>query len=255
MTYFIILPYSLAFTIEFSFNVLGLDVYRPEAGNYYSLVIWMTFAVGVAFQFPLVLILLVKIGMLSVTKLRNSRRMVLVILMVSAALITPGGDPVSLCILTIPLYILYELAIITGAMVERAKLRKEWAEWDESIQGPRPPKPGREKLRWLFYLIVLLTLGGGGAFVMQNKESFGQFLDDFSSFFDIFEKEEPQVAPKTMDLNASKAKVDENSTPVSTAFPPGKEFFLQLTPVDGNLTEGKDLNATDNVYRAIIRER
>ena len=32
MTYFFILPLSLAFTIEFSFNVLGLDVYRPEAG-------------------------------------------------------------------------------------------------------------------------------------------------------------------------------------------------------------------------------
>ena len=255
MTYFIILPYSLAFTIEFSFHVLGLDVYRPEAGNYYSLVIWMTFAVGVAFQFPLVLILLVKIGMLSVTKLRNSRRMVLVILMISAALITPGGDPVSLCILTIPLYILYELAIITGAMVERAKLRKEWAEWDESIQGPRPPKPRRERLRWVLYLIVFLALGGGAAFVIQNKESFRQYLDDFSSFFDVFEKEEPQMAPKTIDLNSSKAKVDENSTPVSTAFQPGKEFFLQLTPVDGNLTGGNDLNATDNVYRAIIRER
>ena len=50
MTYFFILPYSLAFTIEFSFNVLGLDVYRPEAGNYYSTIIWMTFAVGIAFQ-------------------------------------------------------------------------------------------------------------------------------------------------------------------------------------------------------------
>ena len=54
MTYLFILPVSLAFTIEFSFNVLGLDVYRPEAGNYYSTVIWMTFAVGIAFQFPLV---------------------------------------------------------------------------------------------------------------------------------------------------------------------------------------------------------
>ena len=91
MTYFFILPLSLAFTIEFSFNVLGLDVYRPEAGNYYSTVIWMTFAVGIAFQFPLVLILLIRIGILTVTKLRDSRRLVLVILMVSAALITPGG--------------------------------------------------------------------------------------------------------------------------------------------------------------------
>ena len=51
MTYFFILPMSLAFTIEFSFNVLGLDVYRPEAGNYYSTVIWMTFAVVLPFNF------------------------------------------------------------------------------------------------------------------------------------------------------------------------------------------------------------
>ena len=114
MTYFFILPMSLAFTIEFSFTVLGLDVYRPEAGNYYSTVIWMTFAVGLAFQFPLVLILLVRVGVLTVEKLRKSRRFVLVILMISAALITPGGDPVSLCILTIPLYILFELSILVG---------------------------------------------------------------------------------------------------------------------------------------------
>ena len=79
MTYFFILPYSLAFTIEFSFNVLGLDVYRPEAGNYYSTIIWMTFAVGIAFQFPLVLLLLIKIGILSVSKLRENRRLVLVL--------------------------------------------------------------------------------------------------------------------------------------------------------------------------------
>ena len=255
MTYFIILPYSLAFTIEFSFNVLGLDVYRPEAGNYYSLVIWMTFAVGVAFQFPLVLILLIKIGILSVTKLRNSRRMVLVILMVSAALITPGGDPVSLCILTIPLYILYELAIITGAMVERAKLKKEWAEWDESIEGPRPPKPQREKLRWVLYLIILLALGGGGALVMQNKESVREFIDELSSIFEMSEEESPSVIPGTMDRNSSKATVDRNSTATSTALPLGKEFSLELTPVDDNLTEKKDLNSTGNVYRAIIRER
>ncbi len=255
MTYFIILPYSLAFTIEFSFNVLGLDVYRPEAGNYYSLVIWMTFAVGVAFEFPLVLILLIKIGILSVTKLRNSRRMVLVILMVSAALITPGGDPVSLCILTIPLYVLYELAIITGSMVERAKLRKEWVEWDEAIQGPRPPKPKREKLRWVLYLFGLLILGGGGAFVLQNKESVRQSIDDLSSFFGLSEEEAPPVIPETMERNSSKTTVDRNSDAASTAFPLGKEFFLELTPVDDNLTEKKDLNSTGNVYRAILRER
>ena len=115
----------------------------------------MTFAVGIAFQFPLVLILLVKIGILSVKKLRDNRRLVLVILLISAAFITPGGDPVTLCILTVPL-VLYELAIIAGAVIEKAKERREWEEWDESIQGPRPPKPKREKLRWVLYLTCFL---------------------------------------------------------------------------------------------------
>ena len=95
MTYFFILPLSLAFTIEFSFNVLGLDVYRPEVGNYYSTVIWMTFAVGIAFQFPLVLIFVNTDWHFIRKNWWDSRRLVLVILMVSAALITPGGDPVS----------------------------------------------------------------------------------------------------------------------------------------------------------------
>ena len=71
---------------------------------------------------------------LSVKKLRDSRRLVLVILMVSAALITPGGDPVSLCILTIPLYILYEFAILFGTFIERSKALREWNDWDETIQ-------------------------------------------------------------------------------------------------------------------------
>ena len=58
--------------------------------------------------------------------------------MISAALITPGGDPVSLCILTIPLYILYEFAILIGTFVERGKAIRDWEEKDEETRGPRP---------------------------------------------------------------------------------------------------------------------
>ena len=180
MTYFFILPLSLAFTIEFSFNVLGLDVYRPEAGNYYSTVIWMTFAVGIAFQFPLVLILLIRIGILSVKKLRDSRRLVLVILMVSAALITPGGDPVSLCILTIPLYILYEFAILFGTFIERSKALKEWQDWDESIQGVRPDKPKADKFATFILLIIIFCILGAGIAAWK----FQDVLTESLSWFD-----------------------------------------------------------------------
>lgn len=255
MTYFFILPYSLAFTIEFSFNVLGLDVYRPEAGNYYSTVIWMTFAVGIAFQFPLVLILLIKIGILSVKKLRDNRRLVLVILLVAAAFITPGGDPVTLCILTIPLYVLYELAIITGAVIEKAKERREWEEWDESIQGPRPPKPKREKLRWILYLTCLLAIGGCATLYFQNKEKVHQVMKDISSWFDSNEKNSTKSNPLPTEANSTLSTkawaMDTNRTGIAT----NQEFLIELIPIDGNHSESGDLNSSGQIYRAILREK
>mgnify|MGYP001179054029 CR=1 FL=1 len=213
MTYFFILPLSLAFTIEFSFNVLGLDVYRPEAGNYYSTVIWMTFAVGIAFQFPLILILLIRIGILSVKKLRESRRLVLVILMVSAALITPGGDPVSLCILTIPLYILYEFAILFGSFVERNKALREWSAWDESIQGTRPAKPITDTFSLLLLSLVILGVSGSGLLVWK----FQDVIKNSLAWFDTDETE------MNMDL------VENNQT---ERFPVHKKAVL----LDGNRT-------------------
>ena len=220
MTYFFILPLSLAFTIEFSFNVLGLDVYRPEAGNYYSTVIWMTFAVGIAFQFPLVLILLIRIGILSVKKLRESRRLVLVILMVSAALITPGGDPVSLCILTIPLYILYEFAILFGSFIERSKAMRAWNDWDESIQGTRPEKPKTDKFSLLLLTLIILAVGVAGILIWKFQDVIKSSLDWFDS-----EKTDPTI--DSIDSNQSvsyairetKVLLDDNRTLVIELLP------------------------------------
>jgi sec-independent protein translocase protein TatC len=222
MTYFFILPLSLAFTIEFSFNVLGLDVYRPEAGNYYSTVIWMTFAVGIAFQFPLVLILLIRIGILSVKKLRESRRLVLVILMVSAALITPGGDPVSLCILTIPLYILYEFAILFGSFIERSKALREWNEWDESIQGARPEKPKTDKFSLVLLLLTILAVGGAGVFAWK-------YQDVIKSSLDWFDMNEFELPIDSTDSNQSGYPVTQNTKIILDG---NRTLVIELLPMD-----------------------
>lgn len=226
MTYFFILPLSLAFTIEFSFNVLGLDVYRPEAGNYYSTVIWMTFAVGLAFQFPLVLLLLVRIGVLSVSKLRKSRRFVLVILMVSAALITPGGDPVSLCILTIPLYFLFELSILAGALIERKisdSARSE--EKHTGITGS------------VFLLLSLLLLGGAGAWLYLNWEKAELLLLNLTPGAD--------TAPPL-----KKGLPQEKPTPVINS----DSFLLELSPVELGQEGNSSVSPEVKIYRARIRQ-
>jgi sec-independent protein translocase protein TatC len=244
MTYFFILPYSLAFTIEFSFNVLGLDVYRPEAGNYYSTIIWMTFAVGIAFQFPLVLILLIKIGILSVRKLRENRRLVLVILMISAALITPGGDPVSLCILTIPLYILYELAILTGSIIEIRKRKKEWNEWDENTQGPKPSKPpSQEKGRWILYISIFVIISGLSFFAYQNKSFVKPWIDSFREFGKFSSTDQPIINSSSADqlsVEQNLKTIDGNDQ---------GEFIIELLPLDQN--KSIDYNKT-GIFRARI---
>ena len=237
MTYFFILPLSLAFTIEFSFNVLGLDVYRPEAGNYYSTVIWMTFAVGIAFQFPLVLILLIRIGILSVAKLRASRRLVLVILMVSAALITPGGDPVSLCILTIPLYVLYEFAILLGSFIERSKAMREWQDWDENIQGQRPAKPKTDTLASFILLLIIIMICVGGILAWKYQE----VIKDSLNWFD----NEITISSQVIDDNNNSNDATESMIP-KVAFEENSTILIKLLEVDeanNSLIEGSIFKA------------
>ena len=124
LTYFFILPFSLAVSIKFN-NLLGFDLLWA-ASDYYSLVVWMTIAIGVSFEFPLVIIILSYIGILPVETLQKQRRLVFIIIMVLAAFITPGGDPISLLCLTVPMYLLYELAIfISKKLLVRKALNQD----------------------------------------------------------------------------------------------------------------------------------
>ncbi|MBP51597.1 MAG: hypothetical protein CMI27_00455 [Opitutae bacterium] len=254
MTYFLILPYSLAFTIEFSFNILGLEVYRPEAGNYYSMVIWMTFAVGVAFQFPLVLILMIRIGVLSTSQLRKNRRIVLVVIMVVAAFITPGGDPVSLSILSIPLYFLYELAIFAGAFVEKNKALREWNEWDVSIQGPRPQKPKKNNHSVFAYIVILSAISIAGIFYIVYSNQINQWSSNTFQFFFSEPVKPVSSKPKTISVQSIKTKTEQKSDLRVFSFE--EEFMLELTPIGSDLNGSKinELNRTQT-FLAVPRKK
>lgn len=228
MTYFFILPLSLGFTIEFSFNVLGLEIYRPEAGNYYSTVIWMTFAVGLAFQFPLVLILMIRIGMLTTKKLRSSRRIVLVILMVSAALITPGGDPVSLCILTIPLYLLFESSILIGTIIERKH------------QAVSSAGSHASSFWGSFFLLLALSLSGTILgwlyFNWEKAESFLLNLPDEQK------SKAAILAPAIGEISSEEFLIPETK----------KSFIIELSTVPGQ-ENNQSLPFNGGVFRAHLR--
>lgn len=117
--FFLILPQAIAITAKLN-QMFGIEQFLT-VGSYYNTVVWATFATGITFEFPLVVILLTYIDILKVEQLRQNRRLVFVLVMIVSALITPGGDPVTLSILALPLYGLYELAIIISARLVRKR--------------------------------------------------------------------------------------------------------------------------------------
>lgn len=108
--------------------LLGFGDFEPllSPGPYISFVVRMLVAFGLGFQFPLALILLQMIGVVNQKQLRAGRRYAIVGIVVLVAVLTPSGDPITLGVLSIPMYIFYEAAIVFGWFRSR-KERKEAA--------------------------------------------------------------------------------------------------------------------------------
>jgi sec-independent protein translocase protein TatC len=125
--YLIILPRALDFLIGYDGEFYDEQV---RASYYFSFVAMTMLATGLAFQMPIFILALVRIGVLSSAKLRRNRRVGYVLMLVFAILL-PTVDPVSLAFEVVPLMLLFELSIWLSAMMER---RWERA-YDESLEA------------------------------------------------------------------------------------------------------------------------
>lgn len=115
--------YFLVFPVVFGFIVgvapEGVAV-MTDIGKYLDFVMTLFLAFGVTFEVPVAVVLLVKMGMVSVAKLREIRPYVIVGAFVVGAIFTPP-DVISQFMLAIPLWVLYEVGILVAAMITRAK--------------------------------------------------------------------------------------------------------------------------------------
>lgn len=119
--YYLILPNAWQFFL--SFETLGVDGQLPiqleaKVGEYLSLTTKLIIAFGLAFQLPVVLVLLAQFGMVRAKTLAKGRKYALVAIVAVAAIITPP-DIFSQIALSIPVYLLYELSIILCRLVEK----------------------------------------------------------------------------------------------------------------------------------------
>jgi sec-independent protein translocase protein TatC len=97
--------FLLGFQIEGTLEAL------PSAEAYFGFVTFIFVIFGLVMQFPIVLVFLSKLGILTVEQLKMARRYVLFGVVVFAVVITPGGDPISPIVLSGTMYVLYEITI------------------------------------------------------------------------------------------------------------------------------------------------
>ncbi len=109
--------------LEFLVSWSGSDVQQAfQITKYVSLVALMIAAFGVGFEFPVLLVFLQLAGVVRPRQLVEGWRIAIVSIVVLAAVITPSGDPITLIALTVPLVLLYFVAIGVGHLIVRRRV-------------------------------------------------------------------------------------------------------------------------------------
>ncbi|GAA5158619.1 twin-arginine translocase subunit TatC [Viridibacterium curvum] len=109
--------FGMVFKFIASFAPTSITV-APDIEQYLSFAISMFLAFGVTFEVPIVVLILVKTGLVTVAQLREARRYVIVGAFVVAAVVTPP-DVTSQLLLAIPMCLLYEVGVLLAAMMKR----------------------------------------------------------------------------------------------------------------------------------------
>lgn len=116
--YFVMMPVALPFLLDF----MGLTT-QVRPSSYIKFVTGLMFWIGVAFEFPLVIYVLARIGLIRGQMLAAQWRLAIVIIAVAAAAITPTVDPVNMALVMGPMIALYFLSIALALLAQRGRVQ------------------------------------------------------------------------------------------------------------------------------------
>ena len=117
--YFLVFPFTFRFLAQYELsseitNMISL-------GSYIDNFLMLIFVMGVVFELPFVTWILSRMGIVTAAFLKRYRRQAVVTLLVLAAIITPTGDPFTLMVVFVPLFLLYELSIVLAHKKRRVE--------------------------------------------------------------------------------------------------------------------------------------
>lgn len=119
LAFFYVLPFGLRFFFGFAQEALHPVITIRE---YFSFAFQVTLMFGIAFETPLVILVLTYVGLLSPRALRRYRRHAIAALAIASAVLTPA-DVVSMLVMFVALYLLFEISVVLAGVIERRRER------------------------------------------------------------------------------------------------------------------------------------
>ena len=131
--YYVAMPWALHFLLSFQGDIGGIQREAlPGVGNYLSFCTRFLFGFGAAFLLPILLMILERAGLVTLQQLTKSRRYAIVASAAISAVLTPP-DAVSMLLLMVPLYTLYEFAILAIRLTHWRRNRREVSAGKSSV--------------------------------------------------------------------------------------------------------------------------
>ena len=123
--YYVVTPLSVRFLASYTVSDTIENMFSID--SYISSVTLLTLISGIVFQLPIVVYILSSLGMLTPKFMRDKRRYATIIILIMAAIITPSPDALTMMVVALPLFILYEMSIVVSGVVQRRRKRQEEA--------------------------------------------------------------------------------------------------------------------------------
>ena len=141
--YYIMSPVMISFLANY--QISDMIVNEFDITSYVGTIVGVVFGSGVLFQLPVVIFFLTKIGIVTPEYLRKYRKHSIVIILIVGAIVTPTADPLSQGLISVPLYLLYEISIVISAAVTRKKEKEEAEELEKERQEAEQREREREE--------------------------------------------------------------------------------------------------------------
>lgn len=116
-SFFFVLPFALNFLI--SYGVGAGFIPQLSIAQYVGFALWFLLIFGLVFEVPLVITLMAKLGWVDAPFLRRYRKWALLGSFIIAAILTPTPDPFNQCLMALPMYILYEVGIVSASVFNK----------------------------------------------------------------------------------------------------------------------------------------